>query len=295
MNAEDIGIIYNELRTRRILFSKSIPGRRRMEGELQALQAIEKTSGHIGDLEDFLVTQGLKLVVVDLQTLGVAGDGVAYVAVRDAFNKPPTHICGDQIVRSLSDLRRGDVNAEELAIWGVYLTVLLLYFLYTRDERPIEAISSYRDSYVDQGEYLDELLQRIDVLRAQSPIENSRRETIRQTLTNISEGRLEGRVTSFFRRMEDLGVIERIDGISAQTEDKTMQAYRQTLWSAVDMAENFRHYAPHLIIEDDTEQVLAIGSGDEAVIPDDESSDEDRFDADGYDEELMGGEEHVTD
>lgn len=274
MNAEDIGIVYNELRIRRILFSKSVPGRRRSESELLALQVIEKASGRISDLEEFLTTQGLKLIVIDLQTLGVAGDGVAYVVVRDVYNPPPAHICGDQIVRSLGDLRRTDESAEDLAVWGVYLTVLLLYFLYTRDERPIEAISGYRDSYIDQAEYLDELLRRIDVLRSIPASEDDgRRESIRQILTGFSEDRLEGRVASYFRRMEGLGVLERIDAGAVRADGEAQQAFRQTLWSAVDMAENFRHYAPHLTVEDDAEQVLAIGSGEQAVFDEAEDGD----------------------
>lgn len=272
MTPEEIGHVYNELRTRRILFNRPVKGRNRSASETDALQILSKCGDGFRDIEEFLATQALSLIVVDLQSIGVAGDGVAYVVVRDAnvsSEDVPSHICGGQIVRALSDNRKGDETAEQLGIWGVFMTLILLYFLYTRDERPIESVSGFRDSSVDVEEYIEEASKRIGVLRTSLPTESRRVETIKATLIDSSDKGLEGRVRGFFRRMVELGVLEKIEDVAVQVEGKTESAYSQTLWSAVDLAQNFRHYAPHLGNEAISEQIEAVGSNQSALTVDD--------------------------
>jgi hypothetical protein len=278
LTPQEIGLVYNEIRTKRVLYSHPARGRRRSEQEVEAVRILVRTSGRLGDMEEFLATQGLRLVVRDVQHLGLPGEGVAYIAVRDASNSAPQHVKGDQIIRELTDHRR-DESQERIAVWATFLMLHLLYFLYTRDERPIEAVSAFKDSSVDIEDFLDEARRRVETMRtAKSVEEDSRRSAIRDILTGLSEQRLEGRIRSFFRAMVTLGILEEIDDISVRVDGRAEPVYRQTLWSAVDIGENFRRYAPHLLVEDPVEQVDTIGTATDVPVAQEPIADEGRRD-----------------
>jgi hypothetical protein len=260
LTPQEIGLVYNELRTRRVLYSQPMRGRRRSENEVEAVRILATTSGRLGDIDEFLATQGLRLIIRDVQQLGLPGDGLAYIAIRDASNPAPSHVRHDQIVRELTDHRR-DESQEQIAVWATFLTLHLLYFLYTRDERPIEAVSTFKDSSVDMEDFLDEARKRVEAMRAvHDDRDDSRRIAIRGLLTGLSDQRLDARVRTFFRAMVSLGVLEQIDDLAVRVDGRDEPVYRQTLWSALDIAENFRRYAPHLLIEDPVEQVETVGT-----------------------------------
>jgi hypothetical protein len=261
---QEIGLVYNELRTHRVLYSHPGRGRRRSEQEVEAVRTLARTGGRLADLEEFLATQGLRLVIRDVQQLGLAGEGLAYAAVRDAANSAPAHVRHDQIVRELTDNRR-DETQERVAVWATFLMLHLLYFLYSRDERPIEAVSAYKDSSIDVEDFLEEVCRRVEAMRAgEDSEEDSRRASIRLILTSVSEQRLETRVRTFFRSMVSLGILEEIEELAVRVDGRAEPVFRQTLWSAIDVAENFRRYAPHLLVEDPVEQVERIGTATEA-------------------------------
>lgn len=279
MTPQEIGIVYNELRTKRILFNQAVPGRRRSENEIEAAAILRRAAGRLTDIEEFLETQGLRLMVLDTASLGIPGDCLAYAVVRDPTASPPSHLCGDQVIRALMDARR-DETSEQVAIWATFMTILLLYFLYTCEERPIEAVSAFKDTSVDVEDFLEEARRRIEALRTGPITSNgdtgeSRRTAIVETLTSISEQRLEGRVRGFFKAMVDLGVLEKIENVTVRIDGEAEPVYRQTLWSALDLAENFRRYAPHLLMENAAELVDAVGSESEAV---DGADDDQAFD-----------------
>jgi hypothetical protein len=278
LTPQEIGLVYNELRTRRVLYSQPIRGRRRSENEVEAVRILATTSGRLGDIDEFLATQGLRLIVRDVQQLGLPGDGLAYVAIRDASNPAPSHVRQDQIVRELTDHRR-DESQEQIAVWATFLMLHLLYFLYTRDERPIEAVSAFNDSSVDMEDFLDEARRRVESMRAvHDDRDDSRRIAIRGMLTGLSDQRLDARVRTFFRAMVSLGVLEQIDDLAVRVDGRDEPVYRQTLWSALDIAENFRRYAPHLLVEDPVEQVETIGTATIVAEPADPIDDRDEVD-----------------
>jgi hypothetical protein len=251
LNSQDIGIVYNELRSKRVLYGGPVPGRRRDEREKEAVNILRACAGRYGDLEDFLTTQGLKLIIKDAQALGLPGSHEIYIAVRNPLAIPPQHLCGDQLIGALTDSRREETS-EQTAIWSTFLIMLLLNLIYTQDRRPIGAISQFKDSIVDTEDLLELAQKKIEALRGSPFPTSTRQATIIQTLTSLSEQRLEGRIRAFLRAAVDLGILEK-----AEAQDSV---YRQTLWSAVDLAENFRRYAPHLLVDDIQEQVDVIGS-----------------------------------
>lgn len=276
MTPQELGIVYNELRTKRVLFGSAIPGRRRSDSEIAAVGILRRCAGRFGDLEDFLATQGMNMVILDVMALGIPGSGEVYVAVRNPLVAPPEHVCGGQIIQALTDGRR-DESSEQISIWSVFLTLLLLNMLYTQERRPIEAVSAFKDSIVDIEEFLDAARQRIEVLRSASPPADTRQATIVDTLTVLTERQLEGRIRSYFKAMADLGVLERIENVTVKVDGRSEAAYRQTLWSAVDLAENFKRYAPHLLIEDMPEAIDTVGSEQKAIdatdMPEDQGDD----------------------
>ena len=275
MNAQQIGLVYNELRHNRILYGLAVAGRRRSETEREAIRILTAAGGRLGDLEDFLQTQGLRLVVRDVQQFGVAGDGLAYAAIRDPASVPPPHLRGGEILRAVSDSRR-DETPEQVAIRATFFTLILLYFLYTRDERPIEAVSSFKDSSVDEEEFLAEARRRIDALNAEHDDgADSRRTAIRTAIVQLTDRQLDKRIEAFLRAMRRVSILEEIEDVSVNVEGQQRSVYRQTLWSALEIAENFRRYAPHLLVEDTIEQIEAIGGGSEAPEDRDTPTDDD--------------------
>lgn len=267
MTPQQIGLVYNELRQSRILYGLAVPGRRRSESEREAVRILGAAGGRLGDLEEFLATQGLRLVVRDVHQFGIPGDGLVYAAIRDAAAAPPPHLRGGEILRAVTDSRRDD-PPEQVAIRATFLMLLLLYFLYTRDERPIESVSAFKDSSVDQEEFLAEVRRRIDALNASHDDGgDSRRTAIRSAIIALPDRQLDARVAAFLKAMVRVGILEEIADVSVNVDGEQRAVYRQTLWSALEVAENFRRYAPHLLLEDTIDQIDAVGSASEAAEP----------------------------
>lgn len=264
MYVEDIGKVYNVLREKKLFFSGKVEGRRRSENETEAAQIMRKASGRFSDLEDFLKTQGLKLIVKEAQHLGIEGDCLIYITVRDPLAEPPSHLCGGQLIREMQTANSKE-TVEQLTIWATFMSLNLLHFLYSIEERPIEAISEFKDSSVDKESFLIELSSKIEELRRENADDDSRRQTILSTLTSSDEKQIRRKVDTFFAAMVKLGVIELVENVSVLGKEDQQPVYRQTLWSAVDIETNFRRYAPHLVVENIAEQIDSVGSGVESV------------------------------
>jgi hypothetical protein len=234
MTPEEMGLAFNQLVARRALYSFAMNGRRRPQEEKEAVEILERQYGRTADLEEFLRTQGLRMQVFDAVALGLAASGRIYVAVRDPVQCAPQHLATSSLLQELIDERRAETT-ETAAIWATFFLLALLYFLYTIDDRPIEAISAFKDSSVDLEQFLEEVRRRVEQLRlCAEPTIDPQQKRIHDALTNLSEAALETRVKAFFNSMLSLGVLEPIPNIDG---------YRQTLWSAVDVATNFQRHA----------------------------------------------------
>lgn len=237
MTPEEMGLVFNQLVSRRAIYSFATSGRRRSQEEKEAVEILERQYGRSNYLEEFLRTQGLRLQTIDAFALGLANTGRIYVAVRDPIERAPEHLATKTLLQELIDERRSETT-EVSAIWATFFLLILLYFLYTTEDRPIEAISAFKDSSVDLEQFLEEVSHRIEQLRVQSPPAlDSPQRRIHDALTNLSDAAIESRVKTFFNSMLALGVLEPIPSIDG---------YRQTLWSAVDIATNFQRHAGSL-------------------------------------------------
>lgn len=239
MTPEEMGLVFNQLVARRAIYSFATSGRRRSQEEKEAVDILERQYGRSHDFEDFLRTQGLRLQTLDAVALGLATTGRIYVAVRAPLERAPEHLATSALLQELIDERRSE-TAEVSAIWATFFLLILLYFLYTTENRPIEAISAFKDSAVDLEQFLEEVRHRIEQQRIQiPPAVDTPQRRIHEALTNFSDAAIESRVKAFFNSMLGLGVLEPISGI---------EGYRQTLWSAVDVATNFQRHAGSLAL-----------------------------------------------
>lgn len=244
MTPTEIGLVFNQLVGQRSIFSGKIPHHRRSKEEIEAADILEKSRGDHGDLDHFLETQGLMLKKVDAFAVGLGNLGNIYVALRNPAITAPAHLAPNDVLQELIDDRRRSESKDAAAVWASFLLLTLFYFLYTLEGRSIEAVSGFRDSAVDQDEFIDEVRKRIEKMRNEGVGEDSddRKRFAHETLTAIKDSKLESRARSFFLTMIRLKVLEPTE----YNVKKTGAAvYRQSLWSAVDTASNFaRHLGP---------------------------------------------------
>lgn len=244
MTPAEIGLVFNQLVGQRAIFSGKIPHRRRSKEEIEAADILEKSRGDHGDLDDFLETQGLTLKKVDAFAVGLGNLGNIYIALRNPAITAPAHLAPNDVLQELIDDRRRSESKDSAAVWASFLLLTLFYFLYTMEGRSIEAVSGFRDSAVDQDEFIDEVRKRIEKMRTEGVGEDGdeRRRFAHETLTDIKDSKLESRARSFFVTMIRLKVLEPTEYNVRKTGTAV---YRQSLWSAVDTASNFaRHLGP---------------------------------------------------
>lgn len=245
MTPTEMGLVYNQLVSQRTIYSGKISNRRRSKEEAEAAEILDKTRGDHADLDDFLETQGLVLVKVDPFAIGLGMQGSIYVALRNPAVVAPAHLTPNDVLQELIDERRRSENKDSAAIWASFLLLTLFYFLYTREGRSIESVSEFKDSAVDQEEFIEEIRKRIEKMRNEGSAadeKEGRAAFVYSTLTDIKDANLEARARSFFNAMVKLKVLE-------PTEHSVKAGggavFRQSLWSAIDTAENFsRHLGP---------------------------------------------------
>jgi len=260
MTPEEIGVVYNALRSQRVLYELPVRGRRRGEVEKHAMEIMANAYGRFSDLEEFLRTQGLTLIVKETIELGLPGEGMVYAIIRDPDAEPPGHLIGDQFIRRFSDARR-DETAAQTAVWGIFLSLVLLQLLYTGEGRTLENVIDSSESWIDEANFLDVAHNWMEEVRKDEVPEDERRRTIYETLIGPSAAQLERRVSSFMRTLVELGVLEEIQpSETGRDEAGEVKVYRQSVWSAIDIAENFRRYAPHLIGGDPMDVMVAVGA-----------------------------------
>ena len=244
MTPAEIGLVYNQLVNQRAIYSGKISNRRRSKEEIEAAEILEKTRGDHADLDDFLETQGLILHKVDPFAIGLGMEGSIYVALRNPAVTAPAHLTPNDVLQELIDERRRSENKDAAAVWASFLLLTLFYFLYTLEGRSIESVSEFKDSAVDQEEFIEEVRKRVERMRNEGPSdeEDGRKGFVYSTLTDIRDTNLDSRARSFFNAMVKLKVLEPTE---FSVKKGGGSVYRQSLWSAVDTAENFsRHIGP---------------------------------------------------
>ncbi len=239
MTPAEIGFVFNQLVEKRVLYSFATTGRRRSQEEKEAIEIIEAQVGRTSDLEQFLETQGLSLKIIDALSYGIkvepGGGTLIYVALRNPMYQPPEHLSSRYVLQELVDDRRNE-SADAASMWSSFFMLLLFYFIYTQEDRSIESISKFSEAAVSVDLFLEEVMRRIEEMRGLPESQDPQAIRFRGVLTSGSAKEIDSRVRGFFKAMASLGVIE-----SFKTNDESF--YRQTLWSAVDVAHNFHRHA----------------------------------------------------
>lgn len=255
MTPAEIGIVYNQLVSQRAIYSTKIPNRRRTKEEVEASEILERSRGDHADLDDFLETQGLMLKKVDPFAMGLGTEGSIYVVLRNPSTTPPAHLTPSDVLQELVDERRRNETKDSAAVWASFMLLTLFYFLYTNEGRSISSVSQFKNTSVDYDQFVDEIRSRVEKIRnaGVGDGDNERKAFVYSTLSEVKDSNLETRANSFFSAMVKLKVLEKTE---FTVKNSGTAVYRQSLWSALDTAENFfRHAGP----------VLAnglIGSGD---------------------------------
>ena len=260
MKPNELGQVFNELVEHRVLYTFATKGHSRSQGEREAAACLERHLDYHDELDSFLSTQGLRLVSYEAAALDIGVAGRVYVAVRDPALPTPAHIGGGNLLREMSDSRRNESMAES-TLWAGLLTVVLLQLLYSDAGRPIEAVSGFVTAELDEGQFVQTLLAVIERQRYLAVDPDDREaERARALFTGSNEAQVEARAKGFLRAMLRAGVIE------IRAEGKSGTIYGQSLWSAVDVAENFKRYAGGLLPQPTSDEVAAMVSNASTLV-----------------------------
>lgn len=260
MTPSEIGLVFNQLVERRVLYSFAVSGRSRSQEEKEAVACLEHNRDSHEELEEFLETQGLRLVSHEAAALHLGAAGRVYVAVRDPLQGTPSHIGGPAVLREMSDSRRRSESTGDGTLWAGLLLMTMLKLLYTDYSRPIEAVSGFVEAEFDDAQFVETLLGAIEIQRGASIPDNPAALRAHNLFTESKESQVTSRATGFLRNMVAAGVIEERDTRKAGT------VYGQTLWSAVDVAENFKRYTGGLLLHTAAPDVAALVSADVAPV-----------------------------
>lgn len=254
MTPSELGQVFNQLVEHRVLYTFAAKGHSRSQGEREAAACLERHPDFHDELDAFLSTQGLRLVSYEAAALDIGVAGRVYVAVRDPALPVPPHIGGGTLLREMSDSRRNE-TAAEATLWAGLLTVVLLQLLYSDIGRPIEAVSGFTNAELDEEQFVHTLLAAIERQRhcAVDPVD-SEAERAQTLFMGANESQVEARAKGFLRAMIRGGVLE------VRAEGKTGTILGQTLWSAVDVAENFKRYSGGVLPQPTSEDVAAMVS-----------------------------------
>jgi len=249
MTLSEIGQVFNFIFSHKVIRAYETRNERRGKEEKEVASILERYAGRLDDLEEFLTTQGITFHVLGAQDYSLAHQGRVYVFVRSfAAGEPPPHLGIEHIWTLFKDDRRNE-SKKDTSIWTTYLFLHLLYFLYTTDSRAIESISRYRDTWVDFDVFKDVIVSSIDELRSARDGVEYPEGQIREQLCASDEREINSRVIRFFKVLVQIGALEKVadNGFSLGRKDNEREIYQQTLWFAVDIAENFKRYASLLI------------------------------------------------
>jgi hypothetical protein len=240
MTYEEIGHIYNFLLKKRVARSYKVKNVGNDERYISSL--LDRNVDAIEDLQSFLASQQLRLEILDAQAYNLGGQGYAFVLIPSHTDTEilPTHLRTKELWDAVKDNTRSEVKFTSV-VWTSYLYLHLLYALYTQENRPIEAISTYKDTWVTEDDFSARVIEEIEAMRTDETSSDNDLQTIASVLTDASVTDISKRITRFLSAMERFSVLEKRtaeeDGFNFQESDKYI--YTQTLWSAVDIARNF--------------------------------------------------------
>lgn len=263
MRPLEMGLVYNQLRDRRVLFGFKLPGRNRTQEEQDAVRLIEQHPGSRADLDEFLLTQGMRLVAYEAAAFDLPAAGRVYVAVRDASEVAPAHLGLGTLLREVVDARRSE-TVKESAVWAASMLMVLMQLQYTENGRTIEAVSRYQDAVVDETQFVDAVLRLVERVTAAPPAAPDAGRLVRDVLAGSTQSQTEARARSFLRALVRLGVLEE-SSARVRIEGKEEVLYAQTLWSAVDIALNFKRFAGTLVAPVDERALTAFVVEGQAV------------------------------
>lgn len=239
MTLEEIGHTYSFLLKKRIARSykaKNIGSDERYIGAL-----LERNIDSISDLQSFLYSQQLKLEILDAQAYNLGDQGNAFVLIPSHSDTEilPTHLRTKELWDAVKDGARNE-NKYISVVWTSYLYLHLLYALYTQENRPIQAISTFKDTWISEDDFTTRVIEEIEGMRTEESSDDEQK-TIADVLTDAKVTDISKRVSRFFSAMERFNVLEKLTakeaGFNFQESEKYI--YTQTLWSAVDIARNF--------------------------------------------------------
>lgn len=249
MTLTEIGLVYNYILKHKVIRAYEERHQRRTKQEKEVADIMERYSERLDDLEEFLDTQGLAIRVLGAQEYKIARTGRAYIFLRNASSDSlPSHLNIEHIWTLFKDDRRQETKGKT-TIWTSYLYLHLLYFLYTADSRSIESISRFGDTWVEEDKFKEVVIMEVDQLRRREDDAGYVETEIQKTLIDSTEKEVQSRIDRFFKVLLSVGVLEKHKSkdFSFDAERSEKVTYRQTLWSAVDIAENFKRYASLLL------------------------------------------------
>ena len=207
------------------------------------------------EFDEFLAPQGLAIHEFEQAGLGLGPRGRVFVLARTA-DRDDAHWIDDRwLWDSLVDGRRKE-SVTHTIVWTAQLWALMNWFFYTRDGRPVEAVSGFKDSRMSITEFEKEAQNRIETLRARGAPTDSRAQKVFAILTASEGTAIETRARRFLSVMEQAGMIEPAPRTG---ERGATLAYRQTLNAALEMKLNLQRQAVGLPLIDD--QALPDGEG----------------------------------
>lgn len=228
MTTSDLGLIFGLLLRYREIHGNP-PDRRLHDGELEASRILAHAdSADLRDLDDFLESQGLALVIHDGFDLGIPPhprrNNRIYVLTRRPDGELAPYLDADLVFNALNDGRRL-TRVTQRAVWVARLWLTLQWCFYERIDRLPAEVSRYRDALVS-AELLAETLQQTMEGLANAGRPDGERGYIWDTLWEEREHWAQ-HARSFLRAMEQAGMVH-----PAGNEGE----YRQTLAAAVELA-----------------------------------------------------------
>lgn len=258
LSFEEVGLIYNFLLKKRIArsyYTTNITSEERYIANL-----LEKNIHALDDLDDFLRSQSLKLEIFSAQQYNLSenkkridqGNAFVIYPTSEEVEIKPAHLRVEQLWEGLKDGARGDKKFVSV-VWGAYFYLQLLNFLYTQENRPIEGISMYSDTWVIEDDFATRVTEELESLRSGIKEEGDIKEecnAINNILLNASITEIQRRISKFFKAMVRFRILEQ-----RRLPDKSQIIYVQTLWSAVDIARNFHRNSSLIISAPDAKSI----------------------------------------
>lgn len=204
------------------------------------------------EFDEFLAPQGLAIHEFEQAGLGLGSRGRVFVLARTVDRDDAYWIDDSWLWDSLVDGRRKEPLTHTV-VWTAQLWAIINWFFYTREGRPVEAVSGFKDSRIGVFDFAEEVKRRIEALRAGGAPAEGPALKVFKILTAPDGVAIETRVKRFLTVMEQAGMIDPVHGTGEKSGGHSL-AYRQTLNAAVEMKLNLHRQAVGLPLIDSLTQ-----------------------------------------